>query len=118
MSTITKRFDSECTVYFKYYFCYHFRQMHAVFRCFPKQNHSYEPQTCDCNVTCKLVVGFMQEISNSKKTDESWRKMLVMPMVCDGFLSDEEYTVQMYVIHHNYCVICGKTLIPNLPPSK
>ena len=42
-------------------------QKKVVLRHFPLTRPVYEPHTCNCNVWCKLAIGFLQEISNLEK---------------------------------------------------
>ena len=40
----------------------------------PLKRSSYEPHTCNCNVWCKLAIGFLQEISNLEKQTSEYEK--------------------------------------------
>ena len=65
--------------------------MHAVFRQIPPPPPGYNLHTCNCNVWCKLAIGFLKEILNlhgkpgmsgdfnQSKRQFSQRKLIIKP---------------------------------------
>ena len=66
MRTITIYFDSECI-------------FPDVITVLSSHQKSAEPHTCNCNVWCKLVMGFLDEISNSEKNPNGEGYQFVNP---------------------------------------